>query len=146
MKRNGDFMTNNELLIAISDVIDRKFKEELTPLKDDVQTLKGDVQTLKGDVQTLKDDVCIMKGKIQILEEDMQSVKKEQKRINFIIENELRTNIKLLVENYLPAARRYEQSADTIEAIRMDMDVMKKILRKHTDELQKISWTAKYIF
>ena len=54
-------MTNNELLIAISDVIDRKFKEELTPLKDDVQTLKGDVQTLKGDVQTLKDDVCIMK-------------------------------------------------------------------------------------
>ena len=139
-------MTNNELLIAISDVIDRKFKEELTPLKDDVQTLKGDVQTLKGDVQTLKgdvqtlkDDVCIMKGKIQILEEDMQSVKKEQKRINFIIENELRTNIKLLVENYLPAARRYEQSADTIEAIRMDMDVMKKILRKHTDELQKIS-------
>ena len=87
-----------------------------------------------------------MKGKIHILEEnmqslnkDMQSVKNEQKRINFIIENEVRTNIKLLVENYLPAARRYEQSADTIEAIRMDMDVMKKILRKHTDELQKIS-------
>ena len=139
-------MTNNELLIAISDVIDRKFKEELTPLKDDVRTLKDDVQTLKDDVQTLKDDVqtlkdevCIMKGRIQTLEEDMQSVKNEQKRINFIIENELRTNIKLLVENYLPAARRYEQSADTIEAIRMDMDVMKKILRKHTDELQKIS-------
>lgn len=139
-------MTNNELLIAISDVIDRKFKEELTPLKDDVRTLKDDVQTLKDDVQTLKDDVqtlkdevCIMKGRIQTLEEDMQFVKNEQKRINFIIENELRTNIKLLVENYLPAARRYEQSADTIEAIRMDMDVMKKILRKHTDELQKIS-------
>lgn len=160
-------MTNDELLIAISDIMDKKFKEELAPLKGDVQTLKddvqslkgdvqtlkgdvqslkGDVQTLKGDVQTLKGDVRTMKSKIQTLEvnvqtlnHDMQSVKNEQKRINLIIENEIRPDIKLLIENFLPAARRYEKSADAIESIQLDMDVMKKIIREHTDKLEKIS-------
>ncbi|MBQ4523111.1 MAG: hypothetical protein IJA10_09200 [Lachnospiraceae bacterium] len=37
-------MTDNELLLAISDMLDTKLKSELKPIKEDIRTLKEDVQ------------------------------------------------------------------------------------------------------
>lgn len=74
-----DIMTDNELLLAISDMMDKKLKAELRPIKDDIQSLKD-----------------------------------EQRRINIIIENEIRSDINLLVENYVPAAKRYEKATEDI--------------------------------
>lgn len=39
-----------------------------------------------------------------LLDKKLEPNKKEQTRINIIIENEIRRDIKLLTENYLPAA------------------------------------------
>ena len=57
-------MTDNELLLAISDIMNKK-----------------------------------LDARIQPLENDIKSIKEEQKRINIIIENEIRPDIKLLAEN-----------------------------------------------
>ena len=40
-------MTDNELLLAISEMIDVKLKSELQPLKNDLQTLKDEVHQIK---------------------------------------------------------------------------------------------------
>lgn len=97
-------MTDNEMLLAISDIFDKKLKSELEPIKSDIAEIKS-----------------------------------EQTRINLIIENEIRTDIKLLAENYLPAAKRYEKSIAKIESIESDIDVMKSVIREHSEKLQKIS-------
>lgn len=68
-------MTDNELLLAISDIMDKKLDARLKPL-----------------------------------ENDIQSIKDEQTRINSIIENEIRSDIKLLAENYMPAAKELSQN------------------------------------
>lgn len=70
-----DKMTDNELLLAISDIIEKKLDARIGPLED-----------------------------------EMKSLKNEQTRINIIIENEIRSDIQLLAENYLPAAKRYEKA------------------------------------
>ena len=40
-------MTDNELLLAISEMMDIKLKSELQPLKNDLQTLKDEVHQIK---------------------------------------------------------------------------------------------------
>lgn len=97
-------MTDNELLLAISNIFDKKLKAELEPINSDIKELKS-----------------------------------EQTRINLIIENEIRTDIKILAENYLPAAKRYETSMARLESIESDIDVMKSVIREHSEKLQKIS-------
>ena len=40
-------MTDNELLLAISDMMDSKLKSELQPLKNDIQSIKNEVHQIK---------------------------------------------------------------------------------------------------
>ena len=55
------------------------------------------------------------------MENDIKSIKLKQRRINSIIENEIRSDIKLLTENYEPVAKQYEKGASKIKAIQYDI-------------------------
>lgn len=93
-------MTDNELLLAISQIMDIKLKP---------------------------------------IEERLDMYEQEQQRINLIIENEIRSNIKLLAENYLSAVQRYEKASNEIDAMKSDIEILKKVVAEHSDKLQKIS-------
>lgn len=43
----GDNMTDNEMLLAISEMMDTKLKAELQPLKNDLQIVKDEVHQIK---------------------------------------------------------------------------------------------------
>lgn len=90
-------MTDNELLLAMSDLIDKKMAEQLEPLKRDIRDMK------RG------------------------------------IENELNPKINLILENYVPASRRYEDASDKIEAMQADIDLLKLVVAEHSGKLQAIS-------
>lgn len=94
-------MTDNELLLAIADIMDKKIKSEL-----------------QAELQPLKDDI---------------------RDIKLHLENITDKNIQLLAENYVPAAKRYEKATAQIEAMQADIDVMKSVIREHSEKLQKIS-------
>lgn len=96
-------MTDNELLLAISTMMDSKLKAELQPLKEDIQVIQA-----------------------------------EQKRINLMIENEIRSDIRLLAENYVPAAKKYEKASAHIEALQSDLEIVKKVVAEHSEKLRKI--------
>ena len=97
-------MTDNELLLAISNMMDKKLDARLAPM-----------------------------------ENDIKSIKLEQRRIDSIIENEIRSEIKLLAENYVPAAKQYEKESSKIEAIQDDIGIIKKVIQEHSQKLQNIS-------
>lgn len=40
-------MADNDMLLAISEMMDTKLKAELQPLKNDLQTVKGEVHQIK---------------------------------------------------------------------------------------------------
>lgn len=67
-------ITDNELLLTMSNLLDKKLEAELAPIK-----------------------------------ANLAKIQKGQAMINVIIENEIRSDIKLLAENYLPSAERYEK-------------------------------------
>ena len=80
-----------------------------------------------------------LKAELEPLKKDIKSIKDEQTRINLIIENDIQHDIRLLAENYVPAAKRYEKSTAQTEAIKQDISVLKKVVEDHSDKLQKIS-------
>ncbi len=129
-------MTNNELLLAISDMMDKKLKSEiqaeLQPLKDDISHIKGDINYMKSDINHLNDDVSNIKSDINHLNDDINSIKMH-------LENVTDKNIQLLAENYVPAAKRYEKATAKIETMQTDIDVIKSVILEHSDKLQKIS-------
>ncbi len=94
-------MTDNELLLAIADIMDKKIRSEL-----------------QAELRPLKDDI---------------------RDIKLHLENITDKNIQLLAENYVPAAKRYEKATAQIEAMQTDIDVMKSVIREHSEKLQKIS-------
>lgn len=77
--------------------------------------------------------------KLQPIKDDVKSIRDEQTRIKLILENEVQHDIKLLTENYVPAAKRYQDAAAQIEAMQADIDIMKKIITEHSKMLQKLA-------
>ncbi len=70
-------MDNGQLLENIENMIDRKFKEELTPIREDIHVLKEDVGVLKEDVRVLKEDVSGLKEDVSGLKEDVSGLKED---------------------------------------------------------------------
>ena len=97
-------MRENELLLALSEMLDTKLK----PLNE----------------------------KLGKLEADMNS---GFSRTNIVLENEIRPDIKLLAENYLPAAKRYEKATLETESMKADIELLKKVVAEHSEKLKKIS-------
>ena len=78
-------------------------------------------------------------ARLKPMENDIKSIKDEQTRINLIIENDIQHDINILVENYVPAAKRYQDATAQIQAIQADIEIMKKITSDHSEKLKKIS-------
>ena len=143
-------MTDNELLLAMSDLLDIKLKStiqsELQPLKDDIRDMKDDIKSLKNDVNMLKEDVSGLKNDVNMLKEDVSGLKEDVRSLNqrvtsleLHLENTTDRNIRILAENYVPAAKRYEKASAQIEAIQADVDVMKKVIKEHSPKLEKLA-------
>lgn len=80
-----------------------------------------------------------LKAELTPIQNDIEILKNEQRRINIIIEHEIQSDIRFLAENHMPAAKKYEKATAKIEAMQSDIDVMKSVIREHSEKLQKIS-------
>lgn len=97
-------MSDNELLLALSEMMDKKLSFGLEPMQKDIKEIKN-----------------------------------ELKKINVILENEVKPDVKLLAENYLPSAIRYEKALMEFENIKADIELLKKVVVEHSEKLLKIS-------
>jgi hypothetical protein len=85
----------------------------------------------------------MMDNKLKPLDEKISKLEADISRgfneINIVLENEIRQEIKLLAENYLPAAKRYEKAVLETENMKADIELLKKVVTEHSEKLQKIS-------
>lgn len=86
-------MTDNELLLAMSNLLDKK----LQPLKEDIQLLK------------------------------LQN------------ENEILPRLQNIEACYTSTYNRYKSGVSQIEAMQADIEVMKSVIREHSEKLQKLA-------
>ena len=145
-------MTNNELLLSISDMIDSKLNAGLRLMKNEMQDMKGELQTelrtmeqgLRSDMQTMEQGLrSDMQKMEQGLRSDMQKMEQELKSdihmLKLCEENLILPRLNTIESCYTDTYRRYRDDADQMEAVSADVDIMKKVIAEHSQRLQKLA-------
>ncbi len=114
-------------------------KDDITGLKTDVSDLRTDVSDLKTDVSGLKTDVSDLKIEVSGLKSDVSRLKTDVTCIKLDIEHDIKPQIQLLAENYVPAANRFEKTSIALDTMQSDVELMKKVITEHSAKLQQIS-------
>ena len=156
-------MTDNELLFAISNMIEplkkevqdfkdelrgdihsvghemQNFKDNLQTLKDDLQGVKDDLQGVKDDLQGVKDDLQGVKDDLQGVKDDLREVKDRVKKIEMTQEIIILPRLDTIEACYTSTYYRYKEQVETYESMKQDISILKSIVAEHSEKLQKIS-------
>ncbi len=93
---------------------------------------------LKQDVSVLKLDVTNLKKTASSLTSDMEILKEKITQVQLEIEHTLTPTIKLLAENYVPAATRYETDAAGLYTLKAETNMMKITIERHSKIIQRL--------
>lgn len=106
-------MTDNELLLAMSNMMDTKLKAELQPIKRELQSVKGEVQIVKEEVHQVK----------------------------LYQENVIVPRLNTIEACYTDTYDRYKKDAERMEKAFDDIDILKKVVAEHSEKLQELAYT-----
>ena len=107
-------MTDNELLLAISDIVEMK------------------VGPLKSEMRDLKEG-------LHVLDQRIRSVEQKQQFTNLTLENDVLPRSQTIEACYTSTYQRYADKIADMDSLKGDMAIVKKVVGEHSDRLQKIS-------
>lgn len=139
-------MLTKEDLKELSQLLDTKLKAELDPLKKDIREVKA---TLEEHGKILNEHSKILQEHSEILHEHSEILHEHSKmlqehsqgirEIRLELENEIRPAIQILVENYVPAAQRYEKDSRRLDQVISDVEVLKKVVSGHSSQIRQLA-------
>ncbi|MDE6640817.1 MAG: hypothetical protein K2K63_09850 [Acetatifactor sp.] len=135
-------MSDNELLLAISDMLDRKLKPihtDVRELQEDMSEVKGDIAELKADVRELQEDMSEVKADIAELQVTVGNVQIGMKKIQIQAETDFSPRLQNIESCYLSTYQRYSKGTEQIDSMQLDIDVLKSTVIEHSEKLQRIS-------
>ena len=121
-------MTNEELLVAMSNMMDQRLDEKLEPLKKDMSEVKD-----RG--TNIEDRVTNIENRVTNMETQITNIKDRVTNIEIDIENDIRPGIITLCDAYGTQFDRYSISIESHEKMKTDIEVMKSIVSRHFDLL-----------
>ncbi|MEY8352571.1 hypothetical protein AALB39_04350 [Lachnospiraceae bacterium 54-53] len=104
-------MTDNELLLALSNMMDEKLK----PLQDDIGTMQNSITT----IETNLDDIS---RKVTALE--------------MTLENEVNHNIMVIAEGHLDLSRKLDESIRISSDIKAKQELQDIYINRHENKLK----------
>lgn len=129
-------MTNNELLGAISDMMDTKLEPINSRLDRIDQTQKNDIlPRLESLEQSQKGLEQSQKG----LEQSYERLEQSQRKMELTLENNILPRLQTIEDCYLSTFERYQSGVGQIETMQNDIDVIKTTVTKHSEILQKLA-------
>lgn len=111
-------MTNSELLLAMSRMMDTKLRSELQPLKEDMQGVKGE---------------------IGVIQSNLQNVKAEVHQLRLCQETAILPRLNTIESCYTSTYNRYKSYVEKMEAAFIDIDVLKMVVAEHSEKLLKLA-------
>ena len=135
-------MTNEELLVAMSNMMDQRLDEKLEPLKKDMSEVKDRVTNIEdrvtnieNRVTNIEDRVTNIENRVTDMETQITNIKDRVTNIELDIENDIRPGIITLCDAYGTQFDRYSISIESHEKMKTDIEVMKSIVSRHFDLL-----------
>ena len=128
-------MTNEELLVAMSNMMDQKLDEKLEPLEKDMSEVKDRVTNIENRVTNIENRVTNIEDRVTNMETQITNIKDRVTNIEIDIENDIRPGIITLCDAYGTQFDRYSISIESHEKMKTDIEVMKSIVSRHFDLL-----------
>lgn len=75
----------------------------------------------------------------EMLDKKLKPVNDRLKRIELTQENEILPRLQNIESCYTSTYKRYQTETEQIDAIQADIEVIKSVIREHSEKLQKIS-------
>lgn len=123
-------MSNEELLVAIKGIVENTLEQKLE------ETLE---RKFDGKLSPINQKIEQMDSRLGNIGQRMDGIEKEVLTLKQDNENAIKPQLRLLAENYVPAARKYEKAVEEMEQVKFDVDVLKNVVAKHSETLQKVS-------
>ena len=120
-------MTNNELLLSISNLMDTKLNSLEKHMDEKMDAMEIRLNNKIDEVEIRLD--C----KIDVVEESLGG---RIHRTNLILENQVLPRIKEIESCYLSTYERYKQGNTKIEQLQLDVSIIKDVLLEHTEKLK----------
>lgn len=120
-------MSDNELLLAISSMMDKK----LEPLRKDISRLQDDVSDMKVQMRELKEQAIDTGAQVRELDIRLKNIEINQ-------ENEILPRLQTIEACYTSTYERYAEGADQIQNTMQDMTLIKKVVTEHSAKLKRI--------
>ena len=114
-------MTDNELLLAISNIVETH------------------VEPLKSGMEELKERIGGVEHRLDSVEHRLDSVELEQQRTNLTLENDIRPRLQTIEACYTSTYYRYADGIEELDRRKEDLAIVKKVVEEHSDQLKKIS-------
>ena len=141
-------MTDDELLLAISDIMDKKIQPLDTKIDDVESSLYSKIDHM-GQLLNAKIDHVeqSLNAKIDSVEQSLNakidsvenSLQGQITKINICLENDIKPRLQNIEECYLSTFERYKSRSEQLDQLQLDVSVIKRVLIDHGDKLQKIS-------
>ncbi len=132
-------MTDNELLLALSGMLDKKLKAELQPIKNELQTMKDDIADMKGEIADIRSEIAGMNGEIASIKSNMLIMQNEIRQIKLCQENILLPRLDTIESCYSDTFNRYRTYADKMDSVFEDVELLKTVVTHHSEKLQKLA-------
>ena len=132
-------MTDNELLLALSGMLDKKLKAELQPIKNELQTMKDDIAGMKGDIAGMKGEIADIRNEIASIKSNMLIMQNEIRQIKLCQENILLPRLDTIESCYSDTFNRYRTYADKMDSVFEDVELLKTVVTHHSEKLQKLA-------
>ncbi len=115
-----------------------ELKAEMWEVKTDVAELKAEMREVKTDIAELKTEMQTAKRNIAELKASVELVEIRGRDASLYMENTIEPQLRLLVENYVPSAKKYEKEAAQIGQLWVEVDILKKVVSEHSQKLQML--------
>ena len=139
-------MTDNELLLALSNVMDRKLDTKMTALSDTMDRKLDAKMAALSDTMDRKLDAKMaalfdaMDRKLdEKLDMKLNPVKADLTGIKMTLENNILPRLQNIESCYVSTYERYRDCADQMQAACDDVALLKKVVAEHSEKLKKIS-------
>lgn len=125
-------MSDNELLLAISEMMDKKLAAGLKPVESKLDKMENRLDKVENRLDRVENDLQEVKRDVQSVKCDVQSVKLFQ-------ENVILPRLNTIESCYTDTYERYKTYVDKMDNVFMDVDLLKKVVTEHSEALQRLA-------
>lgn len=149
--QGGYKMSDNELLLAISNMIDpiredvqeiksrvRSIENRVEKIENRVERIENRVENIENRVERIENRVERIENRVERIENRTESIENRVKKMEIVQENEILPRLNTIESCYTSTYDRYKDSVDGYGTMKQDITIIKKVVAEHSEKLQKI--------